>query len=146
MMRIMTGMAHALVAIALLAVALAGCGDSHALVRYSPSAAPLPVCAHAGRAAPLPPPMPRSFPLPPHTAIVRVTNLHPGVAVSGFIPSTSVDATAKDLVNGLSSAGYESVEAEVDTHRDAESLFAGNGYVGQWKITRMQRCKALTLD
>jgi len=122
---------------ATVAVLISGCGGSQG-PPLSPVAS-LPACAKAGSAVTLPPDFPRSFPLPPGTVVTLSQPTDKGaIFISGFIPLNFKEAIAF-WQSKLPAAGYQPLEGDAEMD-EAESIFAGEGFRGKWKINGLLNC------
>lgn len=118
---------------------LAGCGggSSHT---YTPSAARLPACAHAGKAIAMPSGFPADFPFPDGSAITSAKKALKVTVVKGVIPITSFKDTASFFTREVRNAGFKVLYSEADPPRDAEGSYRGHGYAGRWTLEHLPAC------
>ena len=113
------------------------------LTVYRPAAAKIASCAHAGRARHLPRSFPASFPLPAHSAITAsaVLSQGAGARVSGFIPLRTISQARAFFNHQLPLTGFTPMMADSEAGIEAESGFAGHGWVGRWKVRVIPHCR-----
>lgn len=141
---------RSLVALALLATAVAGCGGGEGDVpRAGDTAlraggAPTPVCVEAvAKPAEIPGSFPPDFPLPPGSVVYGSEQRSGGRTIVYAVVDRDVKAVLEQMQDGVRGAGYELTEGEVE-ERDAESNWAGNSYTGRWAIREVAGCRGQT--
>jgi hypothetical protein len=104
----------------------------------------IPRCAAGGSVIPPPPELPEDLPLPSGTVF---TSMHVDVGtivLSGVVP-LDLRGAATFFIEELPAAGYELGEGDAE-QGEAESVFAGHGYRGRWRVNGILDCpNAVTL-
>lgn len=111
------------------------------------SAPSVPACAAAGPAVPAPEELPEDLPLPPGTVFtgVQVAEEVGTIVLSGVVPS-DLRTAAVFFTEELPAAGYQLGEGDAE-QGEAESVFAGHGYRGRWRVNGILDCpNAVTLS
>lgn len=132
-------------------ILLSGCGGSSSgsptpaspSLRYDPTVAHVPSCAHPTRAIPLPKGFPTRFPFPRGTVLTKSGPLPlrvKGVGIDGFVPSAGFKQTVTFFPREVRHAGFKVLDYQADAPNDSEGTYRGYGRVGAWRLHRIPGC------
>jgi len=99
-----------------------------------------PACSKPGPAVPVPSDFPQSFPLPPGSVVTSSQQMTGGWAITAMTP-WDVQTVAAFLAHDLPTAGFMNGRGDAENN-EAESIFAGQGYMGRWKARSLANCPA----